>query len=412
MRPLEEARRDVLAAATPLPIVEVDLDEALQLALAVDVVAFHDVPPFTNSAMDGYAVRAVDTSRAPVRLKVLEDVAAGHVATASVEPGTAIKVMTGAPIPDGADSVVKVEDTNQIADEVSINVAVDRGTAIRRAGGDLAAGSTVFQAGDTLTPAHLAVLASLGVGHPMVRRRPIVAVLSTGDEVVGVEAETLSPSQIRDTNRPLLKALLAEVGATVLDLGIVGDDARELRHRIEQGASQADAVITSGGVSMGEYDLVKQILGELGSVEFWKVAMQPAKPFAFGNVAGTPLFGLPGNPVSVMVAFEQFARPALLKMMGHRALFRPRVTGRLMGGVLTDPAKTVFSRVVATFVDGGWEARLVGEQASNVLSALAIGNAFAVVPLGQAEVVDGGVVELEMFRWPSIRSFEEVADGQ
>lgn len=412
MRPLEEARRDVLEAVTLLPIVGVDLDEAHQLALAVDVVASHDVPPFTNSAMDGYAVRAIDTTRPPVRLKVLEDVAAGHVATGSLEPGTAIKVMTGAPIPDGADSVVRVEDTNQIANEVSINVAVDRGTAVRRAGGDLVAGSTVFQAGDTLTPAHIAVLASLGIGRPMVRRRPTVAVLSTGDEVVGVDVESLSPSQIRDTNRPLLKALLAEVGANVLDLGIVGDDARELRRRIEQGASQADAVITSGGVSMGEYDLVKQILAELGSVEFWKVAMQPAKPFAFGNVAGTPLFGLPGNPVSVMVAFEQFARPALLKMMGHRALCRPRVTGRLMGGVSTDPTKTVFSRVVATFVDGGWEARLVGEQASNVLSALAIGNAFAVVPPGQADVADGGTVELEMFRWPPNRAYEEVVDGR
>ncbi len=416
MRPLEDARRDVLSAVELLPIIEVALDDAHRLALATAVVATDDVPPFTNSAMDGYAVQAADTATVPVELKVLEDVAAGHSARGSVVAGTAIKIMTGAPLPDGADAVVRVEDTESAGATVLIKATVGLGTAVRVAGGDVQSGTEVFGQGETITPAHLAVLASLGLARPVVHRRAVVAILSTGDEVVAVDGGALQPSQIRDTNRPLLRALLAEMGADVVDLGIVGDDAAEMRRRIEQGAADADAVITSGGVSMGEYDLVKQILAEIGSVEFWKVAMQPAKPFAFGHVSGTPLFGLPGNPVSVMVAFEQFARPALLKMMGHRAIFRPRVPGTLIGGVSTDPAKTVFSRVVATHVathtGDGWQARLVGEQSSNVLSALAIGNAFAVVPRGQADVADGGLTSLEMFRWPSTRTYEEAQNDR
>lgn len=343
---------------------------------------------------------------------MLEDVAAGHSARGSVVAGTAIKIMTGAPLPDGADAVVRVEDTESDGAMVSVKATVAVGTAVRKAGGDVQAGTEVFGPGETITPAHLAVLASLGLARPLVHRRAVVAILSTGDEVVAVDGGALQPSQIRDTNRPLLKALLAELGAEVIDLGIVGDDAVEMRRRIEQGAADADAVITSGGVSMGEYDLVKQILGEIGSVEFWKVAMQPAKPFAFGHVGGTPLFGLPGNPVSVMVAFEQFARPALLKMMGHRAIFRPRVPGKMIGGVSTDPDKTVFARVIAANIGDGWQARLVGEQSSNVLSALAIGNAFAVVPRGQASVVAGGTVSLEMFRWPSTRTYEEAQNDR
>ena len=408
MRPLEEAQRDVLLNVMLLPVVEVELGAAHGLALATEVVAPHDVPPFTNSAMDGYAVKAADTAAAPVRLRVLEDVAAGHAAAGEVVPGASIKIMTGAPLPAGADAVVRVEDTMPGEDEVVVQVPVPVGMAVRSAGGDVVAGDQVFSAGETLTPAHLAVLSSIGVAHPTVRRRPKVAVLSTGDEVVEADTRDLAPSQIRDTNRPLLKALLAEVGAEVLDLGIVGDDADTMRTLMERGAAEADVVVTSGGVSMGEYDLVKQILAELGSIEFWKVAMQPAKPFAFGHIHGTPLFGLPGNPVSVMVAFEQFARPALLQMMGHQHLFRPRMTGQVIGRVDTDPEKIVFSRVVAEQIDGVWRARLSGEQSSNVLSALAAGNAFAVIPRGEGLVEDGGQVELEMFRWPSSRTFEEV----
>lgn len=408
MRPLPEAQRDVLSAVARLPAEAVTLDHSLGLALATDVVAPHDVPPFTNSAMDGYAVQAADTQAAPVELSVLEDVAAGHSAAGRVRSGHAIKIMTGAPLPEGADAVVRVEDTQPGDGKVIIEVPVEIGTAVREAGGDVLAGTTVFSAGTSLAPAHLAVLASLGVSRPELWRRPKVAILSTGDEVVPVSTPHLQPSQIRDTNRPLLRALLEEVGVEVVDLGIVGDDAGRLRDLIARGAAEADAVFTSGGVSMGEYDLVKQILGELGTVDFWKVAMQPAKPFAFGDVDGTPLFGLPGNPVSVMVAFEQFARPALLKMMGHDRLFRPRLSATLLGGAETDPDKTVFVRVVATQTADGWSARLSGGQSSNVLSALAAGNAFAVVPQGTATVGAGETVTIEMFRWPASRTYKEV----
>ena len=410
MRSLEQAQRDVLAAAAPLPVVRVPVWDALGLGLAEAVVAPHDVPPFTNSAMDGYAVLGSDVDRGPVELRLLEDVPAGHVATVAVSAGSAIKIMTGAPIPEGADTVVKVEDTEPTEGGVRIRAATPTGTAVRPAGGDLAAGDAVFPAGERITPPHLAVLASLGV-RPRVHRRPRVAILSTGDEVLPPETETLGPGLIRDTNRPLLRAMLDELGVEVVDLGIVGDDAGVLRSTLEEGAARADMVLTSGGVSMGEYDLVKIVLRELGTIDFWKVAMQPAKPFAFGHVDGTPLLGLPGNPVSVMVAFEQFARPALLTMMGCRAVFRAQVMATAGETWRTDPAKAVFTRVVTETVDGATMVRSSGGQSSNVLSALARADAFAVVPVGTGMVEDGDPVAIELFRSPEARTAAEVLDG-
>ena len=272
----------------------------------------------------------------------------------------------------------------------------------------MAAGTLVFENGVRLGPAHLGVLASLGVV-PAVRRRPVVAVLSTGDEVVAPDTQTLEPGKIRDSNRPQLVGLLAELGVVVRDLGIVPDDSQLLRATLERAASEADVVVTSGGVSMGEYDLVKQVLTELGSVEFWRVAMQPAKPFAFGSIASAPLFGLPGNPVSVFVAFEQFLRPALLTMMGCTQVFRPRILGTLGESVSTDPEKTVFVRVAVDYLPAeGWVARRSGGQSSNVLSALAGADALAVVPVGVGDVAAGDDVTLEMFRWPEQRTREEV----
>ncbi len=410
MRPLAEAQRDVLAALPPLPEVDVPLGEAAGLVTAAPVRAAHDVPPFTNSAMDGYAVRAADVAAAPVELEVVEDVPAGSVATRAVGPGTAIKIMTGAPLPEGADAVVKVEDTEPGAGRVRILAGAAAGTAVRPAGGDVAAGDTVLDAGARLGPADLGLLASLGVHRPRVRRRPVAAVMSTGDEVLAPDAE-LRPGTIHDSNLPMLVALLEELGVGVVDMGIVPDDPHVLRAALEDAAGKADVVLSSGGVSMGEYDLVKAVLRDLGHVEFWKVAMQPAKPFAFGTVAGTPLFGLPGNPVSSMVAFEQFVRPGLLTMMGARHVFRPRVGAVLDERVATAAEKTVFVRVQAAWRDGGWHARPSGGQSSNVLSALAAADAFAVVPVGVAVVPAGGAVELEMFRWPESRTAAEALGG-
>ena len=412
MRALPDARRDVLAAVPSLPIVTVGLMEASGLVLAEPVVASHDVPPFANSAMDGYAVRAEDVRDAPVVLRVTEDLRAGYVASSSLEPGTAIKIMTGAPIPTGADAVVRVEDTSQEDDQVSVGLSVEVGANVRAAGGDVAAGTRVFSAGERLGAAHLGVLASLGVAAPVVRRRPRVAILSTGDEVMDPAVPELQPGQIRDTNRVVLKSLLLEFGAEVVDLGIVPDDADLLRTTLNQASERADALITSGGVSMGEYDLVKTVLGELGQIDFWQVAMQPGKPFAFGFLNGTPFFGLPGNPVSVIVAFEQFVRPALLHMMGAEKLFRPRVQGRLTETIHTNPEKVVFLRVRAALDGSGrWVAGLSGGQLSNMLSALAYGNAFAVIPVGTGTVEAGSEVTLEMFTWPELLNQEEVHDG-
>jgi molybdopterin molybdotransferase len=408
VRPLIEAQRDVLAAMKLLPVVEVPLREAGGLVLAGDVTSPHDVPPFANSAVDGFAVRAADTERAPVELSVLEDVPAGRVARHRVEQGTATKIMTGAPVPDGADAVVPVEVTTPAGGRIRIETPVAMGDGVRPAGGDVGAGVIVFGEGERLGPAHLGVLAAIGVAHPTVRRRPRVAVMSTGDEVRPADTQHLDPGTIRDANRPMIVAMLAELGAEVTDLGIVPDDAVTLRSTLERAAAGADAVVTSGGVSVGEYDLVKQVLGEMGDVAFWRVAMQPAKPFAFGFIGETPLFGLPGNPVSVVVAFEQFVRPALLRRMGSTRLFRPRVGGITSVPLSTDPEKTVFVRV-ATFAAGeGWVATPSGAQVSNVLSGMARSDAFAVVPVGVGDLGAGDAVELEMFRWPERRTAEEV----
>ncbi len=411
MRPLDQAQRDVLAAIERLPAGRIELANAAGLALAEAVVARHDLPPFANSAMDGYAVIASDVAEPPVVLDVLEDVAAGSVPTQVVVPGSAIKIMTGAPMPAGADTVVPVEDTEPGETSVRILVAWPHGASVRPAGGDVSAGTTVLQIGERLTPARLGVCASLGYDRPLVRRRPRVAIMSTGDEIVGPETAELAPGKIRDANRFTLRGSLEELGVEVIDMGIVGDDAAALRDRFAEAASVSDVVVSSGGVSMGEYDLVKHLLAELGSVDFWKVAMKPAKPFAFGRLGDTPFFGLPGNPVSVAVAYEQFLRPALLHMMGASFLFRPRFMGVLKETVVTDPEKVVFLRVaIVPGADGLLQASLSGAQGSNILTALAAADALAVIPVGIAEVAAGTLVELEMLRMPESRTAAEVTN--
>ena len=391
-----------------LPATRASLWSSAGLVLSDDVIAPHDVPPFANSAMDGYAVRLADLDGGRVEMKVVEDLAAGHVASRSVGEGTAIKIMTGAPIPPGADTVIPVEDSSQEGDVVTFTAVPDLGSSVRKAGGDVAAGQIVFSEGSRLTPAHLGVLAAVGVATPRVYRRPRVGVLSTGDEVQPPETARLEPGWIRDANRPLLVGLLTDLGADVQDYGIVPDNGDLLRNTLRRAAEECDAVLTSGGVSMGEYDLVKQVLTELGDVQLWKVAMKPAKPFAFGDIDGTPLFGLPGNPVSVMVAFEQFVRPSLLTMMGSTHTFRRRIGGCMAHAVDSDPERTMFLRVVATQSEGQWIAASAGGQDSNVLSAVANANAFAVLPHGTGAVEAGGEVELEMFRWPEARTTAEV----
>ena len=409
MKPLEEARSEVLSTVRVLGSETVPIWEALGRILAADVIAPEDVPPFPNSAMDGFAVRAEDVSSPGAVLEVLGDLQAGYTTETEVGPGEAIKIMTGAPIPSGADTVVRVEDTAAEGSKVEIAVAVESGTSVRPAGGDVKRDQLVFEAGTRLTPMHIGVLATIGVAKPKVFKRPRVAYMSTGDELAPVETPTLVPGGIRDSNRPMLRALLEEAGAELIDLGIVPDDPDVLRGALDSG-SQADVMVSTGGVSMGDYDVTKLVLVGDAGVEFWKIAIQPAKPFAFGRVGAALFFGLPGNPVSVLVSFEQFLRPALLRMQGARAVLRPQMVAVAGEDLDTDPEKTVFVRVlVEGLADGVPRVIKSGGQSSNVLSAAAAADAFAVVPEGVAAVRSGEPVTIEMFKWPEAR---EWADGR
>jgi molybdopterin molybdotransferase len=407
VKPLREAQREVIAGVRRLGTERVGIEEALDRVLVEPAVASGSIPPFPNSAMDGFAVRASDIASTPVVLPVNEDVPAGTVPTMAVEHGTATRIMTGAPMPDGADCVVPVEDTDSGAGaSVTIVSGVPSGTHVRPAGGDIAVGEVVVEAGTRLSARHLGSLASIGVT-PVVFRQPVVVLMSTGDEVVEYTTEELGPGKIRDTNRAVLRGVLDDLHIPYLDMGIIGDDVDQLREAYLHAAEVGDAVVSTGGVSMGDFDFVKQILRESGSVDFWKVAMQPGKPFAFGHVNGVPLFGLPGNPVSTFVSFEQFVRPALLAMMGATKLFRPWIHGVMGEDVSTNDEKDVFVRVMlAPDSDGSFVALKAGGQGSNILSALANSDAFAVVPVGVGSLSAGDAVKLEMFTWDENRGLD------
>jgi molybdopterin molybdotransferase len=392
---LEEARDYILDRCAPLPPRSVPLLEGAGCVLAEDVVADEDVPPFANTAMDGYALRAADTADPPVRLRVVGTLAAGSAPSTEVRPGQAVRIMTGAPIPPGADAVVMVERTqseNRGA-TVLVEVAVTPGQHLREAGEDLRAGDAVFEAGTVLTPGHLGVLASIGRETVQVVPRARVGVLSTGDELVE-GGRPLRAGQIRDSNRPTLLALVAGAGCEAVDLGLVGDDEQALVAAVERGVAACDALVTSGGVSVGDFDYVKAVLERLGEMHWWQVAIRPAKPLAFGMIGSTPVFGLPGNPVSSMVSFELFARPALRQMMGHAVLDRPRVSAVTDEDLGRRPdGKLHLVRVVATADDNWrWHVRSSGGQASHLLHAMARANALALLPDGEG-VAAGEEVE-------------------
>ena len=398
--PLADVQAAIFGAVTPLEPVAVNLRDARGLVLAEQVTAPEAVPPFPNTAMDGYAVRAADTTAAgegaPVRLRVVGELAAGHAPTTAVGEGEAIRIMTGAPMPDGADAIVMVERTERDPssddgdDGVLITLAVGPGLHVRRAGGDLEAGDVVFEPGTVLTPARVGVLATVGArrvrAHPRVR----VGVLSTGDELV--ETGPLAPGKIRDSNRPMLLAQLADAGAEPLDLGSAHDDADVMTRTLSDAVSQCDAVITSGGVSVGDFDYVSDALERIARddasgasrVDWYQVAIKPAKPLCIGMLRGTPVFGLPGNPVSSFVSFELFARPALRMIMGHDHPFRREVLATAASPMRRRvDGKLHLDRVVVDVVDGAYVATSVRSQESNALAASAAANAFALLPDGE-----------------------------
>jgi molybdopterin molybdotransferase len=392
-----EARNYVLDRCAVGDVIEVPIAQAIGAVLADAVVAAEDVPPFANSAVDGYAVRAVDTVDAPVRLRVVGEVAAGWSTDRVVGEGEAIRIMTGAPMPAGADASVMVEDTERVdGDEVLVKVSVTTGASVRGVGEDVHVGTELFVVGTTVRPAIAGVLASVNARRVRVHRTPRVAVLSTGDELIN-DGSALQPGQIRESNKTMLLPLVAEAGCEAIDLGVVRDDEAALEAMLRDAAASYDAIVTSGGVSMGEYDVVKAVLSRIADMRWMQIAIKPAKPFAFGllEVQGrrTPIFGLPGNPVSSMVSFELFARPALRKMMGHTDLDRTTVLAVADQGLpRRADGKTHYMRVFGAFGDDGrYHISSVGAQGSHQLAATSLADAVAIVPDGDG-VAPGGSV--------------------
>ena len=408
---LDDALAHVLERCEALPPVTVPAAAAPGLVLADDVVAAEAIPPFANTAMDGYAVRAADVAGAPVTLPVVAEVAAGHPADRALGPGEAMRIFTGAPIPDGADAVVMVERTERLDDgrAVRVGVAVDPGTHLRAAGEDLKPGERVLSAGDEVTPARVGVLASLGVAEVRAHPRPRVGVLSTGDELV-VGPAPLQPGQIRDSNRPTLLGLVAEAGFTPVDLGHIVDDEDAIRATIERGVATCDAVMSSGGVSMGDIDLVRVVLDRIGDMRWMQVDIRPARPLAFGLVSApdgrrVPVFGLPGNPVSSMVSFVLFARAGLRRMAGHppERVHVPRFRAVAAEPLTRRPdGKIHFVRVQVTAAggdDGGLAVRSSGGQGSHQLGAMARADGLVVLPDGDGAAA-GDPVDLLLLGEP------------
>ena len=396
MIPLDEAREYVLSKCAPLAPALVAIDDAAGLVTAQDMAAVGPIPPFDNTAMDGFAIRAADLTDAPVTLDMIGTVAAGVAPDMTVGTGQAVRIMTGAPIPPGADAVVMVELTELSDDLSTVHVleSVPTGNHIRPTGDDVAAGDVVFAKGTELSPAHLGVCTSIGIYEVPAIPRPRIGVISTGDELVD-EPRALKMGQIHDSNRHTLLALVRSMGADGIDLGLIVDDETKIREAMTAAAESCDAVITSGGVSMGDFDYVKKVLTEIGDMRWMQVAIKPAKPLAFGTVGETPIFGLPGNPVSSMVSFELFARPGIRAMMGHAEPVIPPVPGVTRAALTRRPdGKTHFARVHATMTaDGLYGASFSGGQGSHQLSAMAAANALAIVPDGDG-IAEGDRVDL------------------
>jgi molybdopterin molybdotransferase len=396
-----EALQSILARVAPLPPRTLPLAEALGLAAAAAIKSTEQVPPFTNSAMDGYAVRAGDLAAAspehPVRLRVLGDLAAGAMADRAVASGTAWRIMTGAPLPEGADSVVPVEATERGADWVEVHRPLRKGIHIRLAGEDIQVGLALVAPGCALRPGDLGVLAAVGVPAVQVHPRPRVAVLTTGDELVDA-SERPGPGRIRDANIHAICAQVAACGAIPVPFARVRDDRATLTAVLRE-ALQADAILTTGGISVGDYDFVKAILEELGAERvFWKVAQKPGGPLGFWMLGDKPIFGIPGNPVAAMLMVEEYVRPALRRLMGFAKLHRPAAEARLDGGWTgkADDHRTTFLRVTARREAGQLMARLTGPQGSAILSSMLHANALAVVPAGMDRVEPGGIVPLHL----------------
>jgi molybdopterin molybdotransferase len=397
-----EARERILSEARPLGIENCRLSDLLGRVLAQDIVSSFDIPPRDNSAMDGFAVRQADIAAAspksPMLLEVIEDVPAGTVATRAVGQGQAIRIMTGAQIPQGANCVVPVENIKyqNSKSKIQIEISVEPGENIRRRGEDVRAGEVLIPKGARLRPQEVGLIASLGMAGTLVSEKPVVGIVSSGNEIVN-PGKPLGPGQIYDANRYSLGAQAREVNAEVRDYGIVEDDLGRLAAVLQQAAAECQLILTSGGVSVGDYDLMKQALAKLGRMHFWQVAQKPGKPLAFGHIQDCPVIGLPGNPVSSMVIFEQYVRPFLLKMQGAARLFREQLTG-VSQQRLTKPAgRREFLRIKAEWQDGGYQVRLTGPQGSGILTSMVRADGLMILAEEVERVDIGDRVIIELF---------------
>ncbi len=418
---VEQALEKILAYVGILEEEEKPILDCLGQVLAEDIHSSIDVPPLDNAAMDGYAVRSRDTRNAsresPRFLSVIGMVAAGSISKRELKLGTAIRIMTGAPVPKGADSVVQFENTDelmrresatdqQLPTEIGILCEAEAGLNIRQAGEDITKGSIVLSKGAVIRPSEVGVLASLGHSKVMVIRRPVVAILATGDELVDIN-QPLPLGKIYNSNTYSVAALVLRYGGIPKILGIALDSEDSVVARLRQGLD-ADMLITTGGVSAGDYDVVKDILAKEGEIAFWTVRMKPGKPLAFGTIRGgskggivrnIPHLGLPGNPVSSMVTFELFVRPAILKMMGKKNLAKPTIEAVLEGSVVNSDGRRILARAVVKERDGGYFAQLTGPQGSGILTSMSLANGLVIIPEDKAGMEAGDVVQVIMLDW-------------
>ena len=414
---VDEALDSILGYVRVLEPEQKPILDCLGQVLAEDVCSTIDVPPLDNSAMDGYALRAEDTHGAgdssPGYLTVVGELAAGSVPTEEVRPGTAIRIMTGAPLPQGADTVVRFEDTDELdrkstgggLSQIGILRQAKKGLNVRRRGEDIARGDLVLKKGTLLRPQEIGMLASLGRTTTLVIRRPVVALLATGDELVAAD-QPLAPGKIYDSNTYTIAAEVSRYGGVPKILGIGRDSVQSLTEKIDQGLD-ADMLITSGGVSQGDYDMVKDVLAQRGEISFWTVRMKPGKPLAFGTMTKmegererkVPHLGLPGNPVSSMITFEQFARPAILKMMGRENLAKPTIRAIIDNDIGNNDGRRIFARVIVAKRDGQYYASLTGPQGSGILTSMTKANGLAVIPESSKGVKAGEMVDVQMLDW-------------
>jgi molybdopterin molybdotransferase len=420
MLTVEQALSKILSEVSVLDTEVVPIMDSLRQVLAEDVVSAINVPPLDNSAMDGYAVRSADTKgaseKSPKILKVIDTVIAGGISKKEVTPGTAIRIMTGAPMPQGADGVVKFESTdeetrkksapNKPVTQIGICEEIKSGNDVRSAGEDVKKGATIINQGTVIRPAEIGVMASVGKAAVKVIRRPVVAVLSTGNELVEI-GNPLPEGRIYNSNSYSIASLVKKYGGIPKMLGIALDNEKSLVSKLKE-AQDTDMLITTGGVSMGDYDMVKDILARDGEMVFWKVRVKPGKPLAFGKIKGKdkngkektiPHLGLPGNATSCMVSFELFVRPAILKMMGKKKLDKPSVPAIINESVKNDAGRRIYDRAVTEKLDGHYVARLTGPQGSGILTSMALANSFVVIPEETDRVNKGDTVQALMLDW-------------